>query len=393
MLARILLLTALGGVCAGLIGGALAWLIHRIQFLTTGLGVVHPIIAAGLGGVLAGLGWWLLRRHGPVRGVEDSLLTDDRLPLRRTLADALLQILAVGSGVSLGREQAPRQASAAVLDTLARRIIVPVEARRLLIGAAAGAGLAAVYNVPLAGLLFAVEVLPGHRTWRSVAVAALMSAVATVTAWLITGIRPIYRFPEVDFHVATLVWLALAVPLAIAAGRGFLALVGLVHRRGVSSPAWLPVSVGVATAGVVAASFVLPGVTGNGELIVRTAFDADSPAWVFAALLVAKPLLTAFSLGSGAVGGTLTPALAVGASLGGLAGVLVGVDPGLVAVFALIGAAGVLAVMQQAPLFAAIIAWELTWAPWWTLPLLLAVALAAYAGDRWIRSTATGKRP
>jgi len=393
VLARILLLTVLGGIIAGLIGGALAWLIHRIQFLATGLGVVHPVVAAGLGGVLAGAGWWLLRRHGPVRGVEDTLLTDDRLPLRRTVADALLQILAVGSGVSLGREQAPRQASAAVLDALARRFTVPVEARRLLIGAAAGAGLAAVYNVPLAGLLFAVEVLPGRRTWRSVAVAALMSAIATVTAWLIMGIRPIYRFPEVAFDVTTLAWLAAAVPLTVVAGRGFLALVGLVQRHGVSSPAWLPLTVGVATAGVVAVSFVLPGVTGNGELIVRTAFDADSPAWVFLALLVAKPLLTAFSLGSGAVGGTLTPALAVGAALGGLVGVLVGVDPGLVAVFALIGAAGVLAVMQQSPLFAAVIAWELTWAPWWTLPLLVVVAVAAYGVDRWVRSAAAGRRP
>ncbi|WIM72687.1 chloride channel protein [Corynebacterium suedekumii] len=108
---------------------------------------------------------------------------------------------------------------------------------------------------------------------------------------------------------------------------------------------------------------------------------------------MAKPLLTAFSLGSGAVGGTLTPALAVGAALGGLVGVLVGVDPGLVAVFALIGAAGVLAVMQRAPLFAAVIAWELTWAPWWTLPLLVAVAVAAYGTDRWVRSTAAGRRP
>lgn len=368
-----------GGVAAGIIGGAMAWLIHRIQLLAGGAGVLHPVAAAAVGGVLAGLGWWWLRRDRPVRTIEESILTDDaRLPLGRTFADALLQLLAVGSGLSLGREQAPRQASAAVLDHVTRLLRVNEQQRRVLVAAAAGAGLAAVYNVPLAGVLFTLEALPVRRTWRALLIAATMSGVATVTAWPIVGRQPVYDFPAVDFD-PSLLWLpALLLPAAALMGRLFLALVKSAHGWKVVDPRWLPLSVGVTTAGVVATSLLLPGVTGNGEQIVRTALDPAPSLTLLAVLMVAKPLLTAASLGSGAVGGTLTPALAVGAALGAAAASSAGVGAESAAVATLVGAAMVLAVMQKAPLFAAVIVWELTWAPWWTLPLLLAGTAGAH---------------
>ena len=159
-LAALTLVTLTGGVAAGLIGGAMAWLIHRIHLLV-GDGPLHPVAAAALGGVFAGLGWWCLRRRGPVRSVEESATTDTQLPLGRTFTDALLQLLAVGSGISLGREQAPRQASAAVLDRISRAVRIAEDNRRILVAAAAGAGLAAVYNVPLAGILFTLGTLVG----------------------------------------------------------------------------------------------------------------------------------------------------------------------------------------------------------------------------------------
>ncbi|RNE48487.1 chloride channel protein [Corynebacterium alimapuense] len=372
-------LVVLGGLCAGVIGGSMAWLVHQIQHLATGLGLVSPIIVAGLGGVLAGLGWWWLRRQGPVRHVEEALLTDhQRLPLGRTTVDGLLQLLVVGSGASLGREQAPRQVAAAAIDALSARWHTSQEQRRRLIAAAAGAGLAAVYNVPLAGILFSIEVLPARRDWRTVVAAITMSIIATVTAWPIVGNQPIYQFPSPDFRLSTLAWVLLAIPLAVGAGRLFTAMIELAQRRSIQDPRWLPVTVGAATALVVAVSTALPGVTGNGEEILRGAFAPESALWVFGALLLAKPLLTAFSLGAGAVGGTMTPALAIGAALGAMAGLMLGIDPDLVAVFALIGAAGVLAVVQHAPIFAAIIAWELTGSPLWTLPLLLMVTGGAW---------------
>ncbi|AJK68489.1 chloride channel protein [Corynebacterium marinum] len=382
MFRSLLVLVALvlaGGAAAGVIGGSMAWLIRRIQLLAGGAGVVHPVAAAAVGGVLAGFGWWWLRRRGPVRAIEESVLSEGaRLPLGRTFTDAFLQLLAVGSGISLGREQAPRQASAAVLDQLSRALRVTEDHRRVLVAAAAGAGLAAVYNVPLAGVLFTLEAMPVRRTWRALPIAAAMSGVATVTAWPIVGRRAVYDFPEAAFHPVVLYLFPLLLLAAVLTGRLFLALMRSTGGWKVVDPRWLPLSVGAATAGVVAASLILPGVTGNGEQIVRTALDPGSPLVLLAVLVVAKPLLTAASLGSGAVGGTLTPALAVGAALGSAAALIAGAGAESAPVLALVGAAMVLSVLQKAPLFAAVIAWELTWAPLWTLPLLLAGTVGAH---------------
>ncbi len=367
----------LGGVVAGLVGGAMARLIHWFHHVTAS-GPLHPVLAAAAGGVVAGLGWWWLRRTRPVRSVEESVTTDTPLPLGRTLLDALLQLLAVGSGISLGREQAPRQSAAALLDRFSRWAHVDEAHRRLLVAAAAGAGLAAVYNVPLAGVLFTLEAMPVRRSWRALGIATVMSGVATVTAWPLVGNRSVYQLPDAPFDPLVLWVLPLLLLAAVSVARVFLTMMRSAHGWKVVDPRWLPLSVGAATAGVVTVSQFLPGVTGNGEDIVRTALDPATALPLLLTLLVVKPLLTAGSLGSGAVGGTLTPALAVGAALGAGAGALFGAGPETVPVLAVLGAAMVLAVMQRAPLFAAVIAWELTWAPLWTIPLLLPAAVAAH---------------
>lgn len=372
-LAVLTLVVLTGGVAAGLIGGAMAWLIHRLH------DIVDSVAAAAVGGVVAGVGWWWLRRRGPVRSVEESVTTDTSLPVGRTLIDALLQLLAVGSGISLGREQAPRQASAAVLDRVSRLVRVAEDNRRLVVAAAAGAGLAAVYNVPLAGVLFTLEAMPVRRSWRALLIAATMSGLATVTAWPVVGNYSVYWVPGSPFDALVLWLLPPLLLAAVVVGRIFLAMMKSAHTWKVVDPRWLPLSVGAATAGVVTVSQYLPGVTGNGEQIVRSALDPATALPLLLTLLAVKPLLTAASLGSGAVGGTLTPALAVGAALGAGAGALVGAGPETIPMLAVLGAAMVLAVIQKAPLFAAVIAWELTWAPLWTIPLLLAGALGAWA--------------
>lgn len=360
-----------GGIAAGIIGAAMTWLVHLIQSF-------HGWWWALAGGFLAGLGWWWLRRSGPVRHIEDSLHTGAPLPLGRSLIDALLQILAVASGLSLGKEQAPRQGAAALTSTIAGWVRLSPEQRGIVVAASAGAGLAAVYNVPLAGLLFTLEILPVRRSWRLLIIATTTTALATVVSWLLLGRRPIYQFPDVDFSWSVVAWALLAIPLAAILGSGFLWLIARAQRFATFDPRWLPLTVAAATGIVIGVSHLIPDVTGNGEVILQTAFTADSPLWLFAALLLIKPLLTGLSLSSGAVGGTLTPAMAIGAALGGFVGVACGMDTPLVAACALVGAAGVLAVVQRAPYFAAFIAWELTWAPWWILPLLVVVAWAAH---------------
>ena len=102
-------------------------------------------------------------------------------------ADAALQIIAVGFGASLGREGAPRQVGAAVGGWLAQRLRLDPGQRRTVLACGACAGLAAVYNVPLGGAVFTLEVLLVSAAARDVVPAILSSAVAAAVAWPVLG--------------------------------------------------------------------------------------------------------------------------------------------------------------------------------------------------------------
>jgi len=170
----------LAGVAAGLAGIVLTLLLHAVQHLAFGytensflIGVAQAspqrrVIAAGAGGVVVGLGWWLHRRHLSRGGGGRSISVTHALaepvpalPLLDTSIDAVLQLVAVGVGASLGREGAPRQVGAALAGGIAARFGLAADRRRVLLAAGAGAGLAAVYNVPLGGAAFTLEVLLG----------------------------------------------------------------------------------------------------------------------------------------------------------------------------------------------------------------------------------------
>lgn len=388
------------GVGAGLVGAALAWSLLEIQGVAYGshsesllaeirdAAPVRRVLAPTVGGLLAGLGWWWLRRSGPDRDVEDAITDPGRLGVRRPFIEAGLQILFVGAGASIGREGAPRLAAAAVGDTLAARLGLSSQLATGVVAAGAGAGLAAVYNVPLAGVVFAIEILLGWRRFRALAAAMPMSVIATVVAWPVVTNRPTYSFPDVPARPSALAWAVLAIPLCGALGALFRDAARNAVRARTSATWRLPLSVAGAGAVVGTASVWLPMLPGNGKDLTQVAFEYGGSLLLFVVLMLVKPAVTVLCLRSGANGGLLTPALALGAALGaaaayGLTPLHVGAD---VAVFALIGACGVLAVGQGAPVFAATMTWELTRAPLWTVPLLLAVAFGSQAMARWMRS-------
>ncbi len=406
VLVRTAVAVVLTGVAAGLIGAGMVWVLLRIQSLTYGVArdsllqevtsasAPRRVLGPAIGAILAGCSWWWLRSSGPVTTVEQALSTSTppALPLRRTLADAMTQIVVVGAGASLGREGAPRQAAASVAHAVTPRLGIPLALQRTLIASAAGAGLAAVYNVPLAGVAFTLEVLGASRRWSTVLIAAAMSLIATITAWPVVTSRPTYDFPDLPATPAVLGWAAAwtvaCIPLCAIAGTAFHRISRTAATRGPGVGPALPVAIAAASTLVGLASIWLPSLPGNGKDILQLAFTGGGTGGLFAVLLMLKPLATAACLRSGAVGGLLTPALATGAALG--AAVALAAHPHLSAVepslFALLAAAGVLSVTQRAPLFAATMTWELTRAPVWTIPLLLIAAYGAQqTGSRGIR--------
>jgi H+/Cl- antiporter ClcA len=365
------------GVAAGLAGAATLELLKGLERLFATPGPL-PLLAAGL---VAGIGMVLVRRRWGAAGGETSealWLGDARLRLAPSVARATLSAVIVGMGASLGREGAPQLIGAAAASTAADRARIPAWQRRLLVACGAGAGMAAVYNVPLGGALFAIEVLLGTITLPLVLPALATTVIATMVGWLVLPDRPVYHVPSYPLHASQVVWAALIGPLAgLAAVIWGRTIRGANARRPqrwgrIAAPAVIFTALG-------ALMLAYPELAGNGLTIVQRSLAGRLTLGLLAVLLVLKPLATAACLGSGAPGGLFTPTLALGALLGGACGhVWTLVWPGAAAgSYALLGGAAVLAAAMQGPLAAIVLVIELTrHAGPLMVPMVLAVAEA-----------------
>lgn len=381
------------GLLAGLAGMATTLLLHFVEHLAyaysfgslldgvTGSSPVRRAVGPMIGGALAGFGWWLLRRHYQVPALA-SAISDDRPVARLPLSlDAALQVLVVGSGASLGREGAPRQLAVVLGDTGTSRWSLTPHDRQILLACAAGAGLGAVYAVPVGGALFAIRIM--LHTWhpRAVGAALITSSLAVAVAAPVTHVRAPLDWPEPELSYLLTAFALILAPLAVAVGTAFNRIMSTA-RPATPVTSWLIIP-GIAGAGLLVglASVWWPELPGNGKSILTVSLNSTLTLGSAAAILLLKPLLTAIFLRAGAVGGMLTPALATGAALGSIIALAINTWTGQIVSIAAVSltcAAGVLAVTQRAPIWAALFVWELARPPWWVLLPFLAAALAAH---------------
>jgi len=380
------------GVAAGIGGVLLTLVLHAVQHLFFGYteetflrgveqaGPVRRVLAPALGGLIVGVGWWLHRRHvdGDTLSVARAVREGVRLPLGHTLIDALLQVVAVGVGGSLGREGAPRQTGAALAGWIGDRLGVTAAQRRTLLACGAGAGLAAVYDVPLAGAAFTLEILLASVALRDVLPALVTSVVATVLAWPVLSHAPTYQVGSAGFAWPVLVWSLIAGPILGVLGVAFVRMMQWA-RTHAPSGARAVVGVPIAFAAVGALAIARPELLGNGKGLSQVAFTAAVSVGVAGILGLLKPLATAICLRGGAIGGLLTPSFATGAGLGLCGGLLwqrlwAG---GSALDYAMVGAGAMLAVSQRAAVTAVLLTLELTRTG---LPLLPALAVAVGLG-------------
>jgi len=387
------------GLLAGVAGTATTLLLHAIEHLTyhysfgtllTGVGGSSPVrraVGPMVGGALAGCGWWILRRRTEVPGLSETIKSHQPIPRMPMSIDAGLQVVLVGSGASLGREGAPRQLAATLGDFGTTRLSLTARDREILLACAAGAGLGAVYSVPLGGALFAARILLGTWHPRAVGAALITSSLAVAVASPVTHLRHPLAWPDAKLSYL-FVFLALAIaPLAAAVGLAFNRVMAAARPK-VQLESWVLVA-SIAAAGLLTGicSIWWPELPGNGRSILTVSVNSGLTLGAAAIILLLKPLLTALFLRAGAVGGMLTPALATGAAAGSLATLalnhLAGTDIHVSAV-SLTCAAGVLAITQRAPVFAALFVWELAHPPWWLL-VVFAIAACAAHGLRLMR--------
>jgi H+/Cl- antiporter ClcA len=387
------------GLGAGLAGAGLmellralehlAWSFHSGSFLgaVEHTSALHRVIVLGCAGVIVALGALVIRRIRGFGGGEVSealWLEEGRMALGRSLARALESIAIVAFGASLGREAAPQLVGAAFASRLSEKFAIPAWQRRLLVACGAGAGMAAVYNVPLGGALFALEVLLGTVTLPLVLPALATSVIATAVAWVALPNSPTYTAPGHGVSASQVVWAVIVAPLAGLAAVAWAHLVARAHRLRPTGRGRLAAPVAV-LGGLGALSIAYPELLGNGQDTVTLAVSGRLAVGLAIVLLVLKPLVTAACLGSGAPGGLFTPTLTYGVLFGAALGHLwtliwAGSPEGS---YAMIGGGAVLAASMQGPLAAIVLILELARnANTVIVPLILAVTGATIVARR-----------
>ncbi|KZS66438.1 chloride ion channel protein [Mycobacterium kansasii] len=388
----------IAGLLAGLAGLSTTVLLRFIEHLTyhytfgslldgiTGSSPVRRAVGPMVGAALAGLGWWILRRSTEVPPLAGTIARHERIPPVSWSIDAALQIVLVGSGAALGREGAPRQFAAALTDLGTRwlRRLSPGD-REILLACAAGAGLAAVYAVPLAGALFALRIMLNTWRLRAVGAALITSSLAVAIGSAVTHDRPELDWPGAESTYLLSAHGLLLAPFALAVGLAFNRIMAAARPRTLLR-SWMLIPA-LAAAGLLTGicSHWWPQLPGNGKSILTVSLASGMTLSSAAVILVLKPLLTALFLRAGGAGGLLTPSLATGAAAGSLLVLTLNTAAGTHLhgpVISLAGAAGVLAVTQDSPIWAAIFVWELARPPIWMLVVFLVTAAGAQALKR-----------
>ena len=369
------------GIASGIGGMALGQLLHFIQHLAYGYDlhsvVSHETFLEGANAAspvrrlaalcacatVCGIGWWALYRLGrPLVSIGKAVRDDGpRMPLLSTICHDLLQIITVALGSPLGREVAPRELGAVLATRLSDRAGLDTEKRRIMVACGAGAGLAAVYNAPLGGALFTLEVLLGTFGLSALIPALATSVIAAMVAWIGLGNVTQYSVPHFVASPSLIVWSALSGPLFGFSAYWFVRAAGAVRARAPRDWRLLVWSALVFPAiGLLAILF--PQLLGNGKGLAQAGFDSDLGLAFAATLCALKLLVTLGALRAGAAGGLLTPGLALGGLLGCVLGGLWNhAWPSVpFGAFAIVGSSAFLASSMKMPLTAIVLTLELT---------------------------------
>jgi CIC family chloride channel protein len=389
-------MVALTGVATGLLGDLMMALLFNVQYLAFGyhtgslqaaiehatpLRRVSSLLVAGAFG---GVAWYLLRRYtkGEHSEIDDVIWDGDgQLSFRRCLGTSLISEVVIGMGASIGREAAPKLLGGASASALASWAGLSTQQKRLLVACGGGAGLAAVYNVPLGGALFTAEILCGTIALPIMLPALACSGIATLTAWIYLPAHATYLdIPQYRFSGSLMVWALLAGPVLGLISAGYIRLIGWVsHHRATGLTALFAPVLAFGILGVIGIWY--PELFGNGKDMASDAFTGVGGLGLLLALSALKPLVTVLCLGSGASGGLFTPTLSTGAVLGGALGIAWNLAwPGSPAgAFAMVGAAAMIGAAMQAPITALALVLELTHSGFGLMVPMMAATVTATA--------------
>jgi H+/Cl- antiporter ClcA/CBS domain-containing protein len=251
------------------------------------------VLTPTLGGLCAGLVlYWGLRMAGPLRSsnlLEVVVAGDGRLPLRSGVVKFLSSLVTIGSGGSIGREGAITQLAATLASAWGRVAKWQPYRLRLLVGCGAASGIAAAYNAPISGAVFAALIVLGNFSMSLFAPLVFASVVATMVSRSFFGIEPWYTVPPFEFTSLTqLPWFVCLGIVSGAMGALFMKLLNRAEAtfKKVPAPIYLRLALGGLVVGLIAVWH--PGVWGNGYVITNRILQGEYGAPSFSAKDIAN---------------------------------------------------------------------------------------------------------
>ena len=403
---NMLILAALLGFLAGFASTFFRWMIEFFEsiFSVKGFSLAgippqtYPFLLP-LMPMLGGLFIGLICKYFPnavkengVHKVMYAVALNDGKVRKRTIAScAVTSSITIGSGGSAGREGPTVQIGAAVGSTIGQLLHLSTERMRVLVGCGAAAGIAASFNAPLAGVLFALEIILGDFAIHTFSPIIIASVIGTVTGRALEGNEVTFNVPvhELVHPTEIIFYLALGMLCGIVA-RLFTFMyfyVQQIFEEKINMPDLYKPAIGGLIVGMV--SIFMPQILGNGYDVMEQALTGQM-FWGLAFLLVfMKIICTSITLGSGGMGGVFAPSLFIGAMVGTAFGSSVHfIFPTLSAsaeTYSVVGMGAVAGAVMQAPLTNILMLFELTNDYTLILPIMATCIAASYTYQRFTK--------
>ncbi len=390
-------LAIIAGIAGGLVGIAFRFTIGLFQYLWLGttsesflaklatLPWWSVIVAPTFGGLLVGVILHFWKPSGRAGGVADVIEARTRatknLDLKSASIGTLISAITLGFGGSAGREGPVVFYAAAVSKALFKFFELPPSARRTMLACGVSAAIASSFNAPIAGVLFAQEVILAHFAMSAFVPLVIASVIGATISRIWFGEAPAFILP--DFTIVSYFEIpAFALLGIICAIVAILFQTSLIGSDWVSRHLRVPIMmrpiIGGFLVGIIALAF--PQILGVGYEATDAALSGSIALGLMLALIVAKTAATAITIGFRMGGGVFSPALYLGAMTGGAFGVIAAsVFPDLASsqgLYAIIGMGAVAAAVLGAPISTVVMIFELTGGFAFSIALLLAVSIS-----------------
>ena len=384
---RLFIAVILQGIVSGLSGIFLHYLLEIVESLAFGQSEHHSGFLTdgvsssriGLSLIIVGLGsslvWYFLQKGSKIYSIKAQMKDEAsqyKLHFLKQLFHSIWQIIAVGGGAPIGKEAAPREIGTLFAGPIGKICIVSMKDRIFLL--ACGAGLAAVYQVPLTSVFFVFETLGIALSIKRFVLVGLTTYVSTYIAGLVISDQALYQITSITWSLKE-IWI---IPLLLLFLTPPAWLFGRLSKAASSNrikDKRILLTLPTAFLFLIGLASYFPHLLGNGRMMAQEVLNGSNGKTVFL-LFILKALVVLITLWAGAYGGTLTPSFALGMAGAALFGMILGGDsqPSIL----LLGSVCFLSVTLRAPISATGLVIGFTGLGIDSLPYLLVTAVLAY---------------